>query len=196
MTASASGAATSATFSLTNTAPTIALAPPTLPNGAAEQAYSQQLTASGTGSTAPYTFAVTTGALPAGLTLDPTGLLHGTPTLAGSFPFTVTATDANLFTGTQSYTLVLTAPTVVVAPTSLPAGVKGVAYPAATITAAGGVAPYTFAVTTGTLPGGLTLDPTHGHPLRHADGDGHVRLHGDGDRRQWLHGHAGNTRSA
>ena len=132
VTASASGAATGATFNLTNTAPTIALAPATLPNGAAEQPYSTQLMASGTGSTAPFTFAVTAGALPTGLTLDPTtGLLAGTPTVAGSFPFTVTATDANHFTGTQGYTLVLTAPTVVIAPTNLPGGVKGDRLPAA-----------------------------------------------------------------
>jgi len=84
---------------------TITLSPAALPTGTVGVAYSQMITA--TGGTAPYTFAVTSGALPTGLTLTATGALSGTPSAAGSSTFTVTATDANGFTGAQQYTLTI-----------------------------------------------------------------------------------------
>ena len=65
--------------------------------------YSQQI--SGAGGTGPYTYAVTPGALPAGVTLSATGLLSGTPTAGGNFSFTVTATDANGCPGSLAYSL-------------------------------------------------------------------------------------------
>jgi hypothetical protein len=63
----------------------------------------QALVASG--GLAPYTFAVTAGALPPGLTLSPAGAITGIGTAVGTFGFTVTATDANGFSGTRSYTI-------------------------------------------------------------------------------------------
>ena len=94
-------------YTLTIAAPTITVAPATLPNGATGTAYSQTITASG--GTAPYSFAITTGALPAGLSLTSAGVLSGTPTASGSFTFTVTATDASTgsgpFSGSRSYTI-------------------------------------------------------------------------------------------
>jgi uncharacterized repeat protein (TIGR03803 family) len=81
----------------------IALSPSTLPAATVGAAYSQALTAvAGTG---PYTFAVSAGSLPAGLTLSSAGVLSGTPTAAGSASFTVTATDSTGATGSQAYTL-------------------------------------------------------------------------------------------
>ena len=53
------------------------------------------------------TYAVTAGALPTGITLATAGVLSGTPTVTGTFNFTVTATDANGCTGTRAYTLVV-----------------------------------------------------------------------------------------
>jgi hypothetical protein len=51
------------------------------------------------GGAPPYTFAIIAGALPDGLSLDTgTGEAAGTPTLAGSFVFTVEVTDADLNT--------------------------------------------------------------------------------------------------
>lgn len=73
--------------------PTITLSPATLPNGTVGASYNQTLTASG--GTGPYTFAVIAGALPAGLTLAPSGGLSGTPTTAGSSQPTIRATDVN-----------------------------------------------------------------------------------------------------
>ena len=55
--------------------------------------YSSAITASG--GTAPYTFALNSGSLPGGLSLNPaTGAITGTPTTAGAFTFTVKVTDS------------------------------------------------------------------------------------------------------
>ena len=141
-------------YSITVTCPVITIAPATLPGGTQGTPYSQTLTASG-GNT-PHTFAVTAGSLPPGLTLTSAGLLSGTPTTPGSFPFTVTATEASGgCTGSQSYTVVISCPTITVAPAP-PSGTTGTAY-SHTFTPSGGTAPYTFSISSGTLPPGLTM---------------------------------------
>ncbi|RDZ28228.1 putative Ig domain-containing protein [Lysobacter silvisoli] len=140
--------------------PTIVVNPATVPGATVGVAYSQTFT--GSGGTAPYTFAITAGALPAGLSLNTTtGALTGTPTAAGTFNFTVRATDANNFSGTRAYTLVSAPPVIVVAPATLPNGAVAAAY-SQTVSASGGIAPYTFAVTAGALPAGLTLNTSSG----------------------------------
>lgn len=73
--------------------PPIAISPGSLPGGTVAVPYSQTLV--GSGGTGPYTFALFNGALPAGLTLTPVGVLAGTPTAAGNSSFTIRATDAN-----------------------------------------------------------------------------------------------------
>lgn len=52
------------------------------------------------GGTAPYVFTLTAGPLPTGITLSSSGLLSGTPTVLGTFPYTVQVIDASGFTGT------------------------------------------------------------------------------------------------
>lgn len=132
----------------------ITLSPLTLPNGTAGVAYTQTLTASG--GSAPYTYSVSAGALPAGMVISTTGLLSGTPTASGTFSFTVSAIDTASAVGTQAYTLSVAAPTLTLAPTSLISGTAGTAYTQA-ITASGGIAPYSYTVSAGALPAGLTL---------------------------------------
>ena len=80
------------------------LSPIALPLATASQTYTQTITASG-GEGTPL-FTLSAGSLPSGLTLSPSGVLSGTPTAAGSFTFTITATDAGCgLTGTQIYTI-------------------------------------------------------------------------------------------
>ncbi|WP_217539535.1 Ig domain-containing protein, partial [Stenotrophomonas sp. GbtcB23] len=114
-------------YSLTVAAPTITLSPTSLHAPTIGTAYSATLTAGG--GTAPYSYAVTSGALPSGLTLSSGGVLSGTTTAAGSFNFTITATDsaAGLFTGSRSYSLTVAAPTITLSPTSLHAPTIGTA---------------------------------------------------------------------
>jgi outer membrane autotransporter protein len=138
-----------------NAAPVIVVNPATVPGATVGATYSQTFT--GSGGTAPYTFAISAGALPAGLSLNTTtGALIGTPTAAGTFNFTVRATDANSFSGTRAYTLVVAPPTTVIAPATLPNGLVSGIYNQ-TITSSNGIAPYTYAITAGALPAGVTL---------------------------------------
>lgn len=90
---------------MTYQASTITLTPTTLSNVAFGAAYRQSLTA--TGGAPPYSFAITSGNLPAGLSLSGSGSLSGTPWAAGTCTFTVTATDSKGYAGSQAYTLVV-----------------------------------------------------------------------------------------
>ncbi|WP_313918764.1 Ig domain-containing protein [Tahibacter sp.] len=92
-------------FSPTGVGVTIVVNPPTLPNGTVGQLYSANVSASG--GLSPYTFAVSVGALPPGLSLSASGVISGTPTASGLYNFTVTATDANGFTGNRAYPLTI-----------------------------------------------------------------------------------------
>ncbi|WP_205746406.1 IPT/TIG domain-containing protein [Dyella amyloliquefaciens] len=102
------------TYTLTINRPTIVLTPAGLPNGQVAVAYGQQLTASGS-ATGGYSYAITGGALPSGLTLSPGGQLSGTPTAAGNYSITVTATDSLNYTGSQAYTFAISQPVPVAA---------------------------------------------------------------------------------
>jgi hypothetical protein len=138
--------------------PAISLLPVSLPNGTMGLTYSQTITA--TGGTTPHTFAVTSGALPNGVTLAVGGALSGTPVVSGIINFTVTATDALDCTGSRAYTLnIINCPPITLSPEPLPGGTVGVPYPNTQLTVAGGTGPYTFLVINGSVPTGLTLTP-------------------------------------
>lgn len=80
----------------------------TLPNATVGAAYSQSLTA--TGGTTPYTYSITAGSLPAGLTLSQSGdaaVISGTPTTPGASSFTLTVKDSSSSQETASLPLVL-----------------------------------------------------------------------------------------
>ncbi|MBS1787904.1 MAG: putative Ig domain-containing protein [Acidobacteria bacterium] len=142
--------------------PTITVNPATAANGTVGTSYSQTFT--GSGGLAPYSFARVTGTLPPGLTLNANnGLLSGTPTQAGTFNFTVEATDVLGCTGNRGYSVVINpvCPAITVNPATSPNGFVGTAY-SQTFTASGGTGPYTFARITGTLPPGLTLSGATG----------------------------------
>lgn len=148
-------------FNLSVSAPTLTLTPAagTL-NAAYGTAYSQQYTAGG--GTGPYTYSISAGALPAGLSLNTsTGVLSGTPTVTGLHTFSVRARDSSTGTGapfarTQNYVLQVTAPTIAVTPVTLTAGTAGVPM-FQQLTASGGMGSYTFSAS-GTLPTGIVLN--------------------------------------
>lgn len=149
---------------ITNDDVPVTVSPATVPNGTVASFYSQTLSASG--GVGPYSFAITAGALPAGLTLSSVGGLSGTPTAGGTFNFTVTATDSSPFpgpfSGSQAYTLTIAPPTITLPATTLADGNLGASYSATITAATGGTAPYSYAVTAGALPGGLSLNASTG----------------------------------
>jgi Putative Ig domain len=148
---------------------TLTLAPATLPAAQAGSPDNQQVTASG--GTGPYQYAVTAGSLPPGLSLDAGGgTITGTPTTAGTYQITITATDSTPTpdTGSNTYTLQIAPPAVTLTlnPASLPdATSPGECSASAyneTRSASGGSRPYRYAVTAGSLPPGLSLDASSG----------------------------------
>ena len=135
----------------------------TLPQGVMGTAYSQTLTA--TGGVPPYTWSVTAGSPPAGLTLAAaTGILSGTPSAAGSSTFTIRVSDSQSTPGSVTKEFALTVqppPLAITTASTLPQGVVGTAY-SRTLAATGGIPPYTWSVATGSLPAGLTLAASTG----------------------------------
>lgn len=79
-----------------------------LTGGTAGTAYSATLTQ--TGALGAPNYAVTAGALPAGLTLSASGTISGTPTATGTFNFTVTVNDASGCSGSQAYSITVGCP--------------------------------------------------------------------------------------
>jgi hypothetical protein len=111
----------------------------------------------------PVAWAVTSGALPGGLALAPDGTLSGTPTVVGTFSFTVKATDSapTPRTDSHSFSLTITAPApLVIDPGQTPpVGVHDTPIYDFVFTATGGYLPLSWKVTAGALPPGLTLSP-------------------------------------
>ena len=134
-----------------------------LPNGTQNTGYSAMLAA--TGGVTPYTWSITSGNLPRGLSLNTiTGAIIGTPSGGGTAVFDVQVTDSELpaqaVVGQLSITINPAVPFSITT-TSLPAGLTGTAY-SAPLTAIGGVSPYTWSLASGSLPPGLQLNQTTG----------------------------------
>lgn len=113
---------------------------------------------------APLSFALASGAMPAGLTLLPDGRIYGSPTVTSSAGVQVIATDATFCRSSVkslpfTVTSQICSPTIAVSTDTLPAAKYGEIY-TQSLTATGGAA-YAFSAV-GALPAGLTLDGTTG----------------------------------
>ncbi|MFC3560056.1 Ig-like domain-containing protein, partial [Pedobacter jamesrossensis] len=129
----------------------------TLPDGANGFQYSKQIDAA-TGGAPGFTYAITGGALPSGLTFSTGGIISGIPTVTGNFPFSIIATDTKGCTATTNFNIVVSA-ALVLTPGNLPDGVTGVSYASQNIpVATGGTGPYVYSAIN--LPPGLTFDPS------------------------------------
>ena len=110
------------------------------------------------------------GTLPPGLFLstnscvsakNPVCSITGTPTQIGVYPFTMRVSDGGTppAQATASFTLDVQGPLLQLTTTSLPAGTVNLPYNGV-LQATGGVLPLNWSLIAGTLPAGLTLDPT------------------------------------
>lgn len=136
----------------------ISLPNSSLPDGSVGVAYSQNLQA--TGGIPPYTWSLPQGsALPTGLSLASSGAVSGTPTAAGNLNFVAQVADSGnpalVFVTTVGISI-NTGP-VSVTTTSLPSATIDTAY-TQTLQASGGVPPYTWSISSGSLPSWATLD--------------------------------------
>ena len=149
------------TVTVDPTAAPLSISTTSLPGGTVGSAYEQVVSPSGgAGDTpTPYSWTVTSGSLPDGLTLSSAGVISGAPAsdATGTSTFTVKVKDASDQTATQSLSITV-GPGLSDAPTPLPAGTVDVTYSQALATPTGGIGPYSFALESGTIPSGLTLN--------------------------------------
>ena len=140
----------------------VQILPASLPNGVVNQYYSQQLSCVGAMGACGWN--VLSSSLPAGVTFDPaTAILSGTPTAVQTGAITVEAYDTLSGSNRASAPLTLTIdapPFVMTMPPPPPAQV-GVAYQVSP-SLSGALGTVTWTVSSGTLPGGLSLDPFSG----------------------------------
>jgi large repetitive protein len=118
--------------------------------------YSFQLTSTGGGS---QVWSIQSGSLPGGLSLSNTGLLSGTPTTTGDYTFVVKVADGTR-TDTETYTLSV-AEELKISQATATASEVGLALQVAP-QATGGKPGYTWSLTSGNLPAGVTLDTATG----------------------------------
>jgi hypothetical protein len=129
-----------------------------LPDGNVGDPYSHTLAASG--GTPPYTWSISAGSLPGGLSLDPSsGSITGTPITAGTSNFTAMATDSLSVSVTKPMSITIIPEDLTIVTDSLPNGVVGFPY-SQSLMAFGGTPPYTWSISAGSLPDGLPLIST------------------------------------
>lgn len=114
---------------------------------------------SASGGTAPYTWFVS-GELPPGITFSGDNQFVGTPTTAGSYPFTLNTIDVNDSVITQPFTFEVISLEVFLQPQLLPDATVGTGYGVQFAASGGNGGPFAFFLLDGTLPSGLALSGT------------------------------------
>jgi polyisoprenoid-binding protein YceI len=128
-----------------------------LPGAGVGQVYNTTIIAAG--GTGPYTFQVTTGSLPGGLTLQPNGQITGSPNAAGTANFTITATDANLAAAPKQFSLPVAATPLTLQVTGNSTSVGLGRYVELGFAGQGGLGPYRYRWASGpTLPPGVFFE--------------------------------------
>jgi len=157
-----SNANTSVTATLTITINTaiLGITPTSLPEATVGAPYTVYVSAIG-GASGVFSWSITSGVLPPGLTMSPsttsTVTISGTPTTVGSSDFTIEVEDSASDTASQALGIVVSKPgPLTILTQSLPAGTVNTAY-SASLQATGGIEPYKWTITSGTLPVGLAL---------------------------------------
>jgi hypothetical protein len=132
-----------------------------LADATAGTAYTATLQA--TGGIAPYSWTITNGTLPPGLDISPDGIISGTPAGGGKFSFTAQVADAGnpSLTATANLSITAVVLPLTITTTTLPNGTVDAAYKQ-TVQVTGGIPPYTWSITSGTLPSWATLNPSTG----------------------------------
>jgi hypothetical protein len=150
----------------------LAITTTTLPNGLVGMNYSSPIVS--IGGTQPVSFSLTTAAFPPGLTItqpgpgSQTGGLQGTPTTPGTYTFNESVADSSnpQQTATQPYSVIIANP-VTITTTTLPnaptdGGSPALPYSAQIQINGGAPGAFTYSLTSGSLPAGITLNPTTG----------------------------------
>jgi hypothetical protein len=145
------------------TVPPLIITNAALPDDVSTHAYSATVGVQGGNPSPSHTFSVSSGALPGGLILNPTtGTITGTPTVTGTYTFSIQVKDAAIgtqfpqHTTTQAFTIHVVAP-LVLAGGALPGATQGTSY-SNTIVPTGGLAPVTLTLASGSVPAGLNFN--------------------------------------
>jgi Tol biopolymer transport system component len=154
--------------------PALELVTQAVPNAVQGRLY--QATVDAAGGVPPYTWAISQGSLPSGLTLDPAGTpstgISGVPTVQGNFTFELTVRDSDGGVARRSLRIQVESPPTPpqIVTTQVPDGGLCVAYEAELATTGGFGTSFSWRISAGSLPPGLTLRPTgspgqlFGHP--------------------------------
>ena len=153
--------ATKSAFAPLTVVPPPSVTTTSLPGGTGGGVYKAVLQESG--GVSPFSWSVTSGSLPSGFTLGSDGTIAGTSCAGGTSNFTVKVADSATppFTASTSLSINVTIIPLSITTTSLPDGAADTIY-SQEVQVAGGVSPYTWSVTNGSLPSWATLNSPTG----------------------------------
>jgi len=133
---------------------------PLLPQGQVGSPYYASLTA--TGDNPPFVWSIISGSPPPGVSLAASGVISGTPTTSGTFNFTARVTDGAAGTASQPFIINISQPPLRFLTTTLASATVGKGY-TDVIKISGGTTPYTWSMTSGSLPSGLNFNAGTGY---------------------------------